>query len=357
MSNTPPAVTTASYYQQQCRMLHYAPDLQQMHTIEQLQHAEDQWLPYTQSVWRRWLLPTPRHLYLWGPVGRGKSFVMNCFYHATKLQPKQRTHFHDFMKYIHEHLRTIHRADPLKIIARKISCEYRVLCFDEFHVNDIADAMILSNLLQALSQEHLCILTTSNYAPHDLYRDGLQRELFLPTIRLIEKTFSIYHLDSGQDYRTVTPYNRDRYFYPHNAAATTHLAQLFHHCSLSNQCSGSRLLLGRPLHYVGEAAGVIWLTFEETCGTARSQLDYLELAKHYHTILLSHIPEIAPDYFSQARRLTWFIDVCYEKKIILYVSAATTPEKIYSQGILSHEFARTVSRLNEMCQSLWVNST
>jgi cell division protein ZapE len=291
----------------------------------------------------------PRSVYFWGGVGRGKSFLMDCFFDAVPYQRKRRVHFHAFMQEVQNALKE-HKGepDPLQKIAENIARETRLLCFDEFHVSDIADAMILGRLLEALFVRGMIFVMTSNYPPDGLYPNGLQRINFVPTIEMMKRRFDVIEIDDGTDYRLRTLEKMEIYLVPADDVAARKMREDFRRLAASDLEAGTVEILGRHMPVVGQAPGVIWFGFETLCGGLRSQNDYLEIARAHHTVLLSGVPRLSAHNASEARRFTWLIDVLYDHRVKLIMSAAVEPHELYTEGHNAHEFVRTVSRLIEM---------
>lgn len=291
----------------------------------------------------------PRSVYFWGGVGRGKSFLMDCFFDAVPYARKRRVHFHAFMQELHNDLKSLnHTADPLHTIADRISTNTRLLCFDEFHVSDIADAMILGRLLEALFERGVIFVMTSNYPPDGLYPNGLQRINFLPTIKLIKARFDVIEIDDGTDYRLRSLSQMETYLIPDDTKARERLTADFFKIAGFSGKGGEVEVLGRRIPAQRIAPGVVWFLFPALCGGPRSQNDYLELARANHTILLSAVPKMSATMSSEARRFTWLIDVLYDHRVKLIMSAEVPAEDLYREGHYANEFARTVSRLMEM---------
>jgi len=300
---------------------------------------------------RRMISPpmVPRGVYFWGGVGRGKSFIMDCFFAAVPYKRKKRIHFHAFMHQIHAELRQhAGKADPLVPVAERIAKETRLLCFDEFHVSDIADAMILGRLLELLFEKGVIFVMTSNYPPDNLYPNGLQRMNFLPTIELLKHKMDIMPLDGGQDYRLRKLEVMPVYHVPHDEETQRALAEYFAVAATMPGVEGSLEINGRKIKTIRQAPGVAWFDFFAICGDGRAQTDYLELVREYHTILVSNIPVLEVRHGAEARRFTWLVDVCYDHRVKLIISAATNPDDLYVEGPNAHEFFRTASRLTEM---------
>ena len=304
------------------------------------------------STFKRLLTPPmpPKGLYFWGGVGRGKSFLMDCFYDAVPYRRKKRIHFHAFMQQIHRDLdRYKGGPDPMLRIADQIAGELRLLCFDEFHVSDIADAMILGRLLDGLFAKGVILVMTSNYPPDRLYPNGLQRENFLPTIALLKRHLDVLEVEAGIDYRLRALDNVEIYHHPADAAAERKMLDYFRMVAGEDGKKGGSIeVLGRDIDTVRRGHGVIWFEFRTLCGGPRSQNDYLEIARGYHTVLLSHVPQMNRHQASEARRFTWLVDVFYDYKVKLIATADCAADALYTEGTQAGEFARTVSRLTEM---------
>ena len=291
----------------------------------------------------------PRSVYFWGGVGRGKSFLMDCFYDSVPYRRKRRVHFHAFMQEVQNDLRKFNNApDPLQKVADRISEHTRLLCFDEFHVSDIADAMILGRLLDALFDRGVIFVMTSNYPPDGLYPNGLMRINFLPTIEKIKQRFDVIEVDHGTDYRLRTLEKMEIYLVPHDDAAERKMAEDFRRLAASEGRGGSVEILGRNIDVVRQAPGVIWFDFVSLCGGPRSQNDYLEIASQFHTVILSGVPRMSAAMASEARRFVWLVDVLYDRRVKLIVSAECPPAELYTEGAMANEFHRTVSRIIEM---------
>jgi cell division protein ZapE len=304
------------------------------------------------STLKRLLAPPkpPRGVYFWGGVGRGKSFLMDCFYDAVPYRRKKRLHFHSFMQQIHRDLEQYKgEPDPVLKLAGQIAKDVRLLCFDEFHVSDIADAMILGRLLDGLFANGVIVVMTSNYPPDMLYPNGLHRESFLPTIALLKQHLDVFKVDSGIDYRLRALEQVEIYHYPSDAAAEQKMLEYFRMVAGEDGKKGGHIdVLGRRIDTVRRAHGVIWFDFRVLCGGPRSQNDYLEISRAYHTVLLSHIPQMTAHQSSEARRFTWLVDVFYDNKVKLIATADCPADALYTEGTQAGEFARTVSRLTEM---------
>ena len=304
------------------------------------------------STFKRLLSPPkpPKGVYFWGGVGRGKSFLMDCFYESVPYRRKKRIHFHAFMQQIHRDLEKFKgETDPMLKLAEEIGREVRLLCFDEFHVSDIADAMILGRLMEGLFSKGVIIVMTSNYPPDMLYPNGLHRESFLPTIALLNKHLDVFEVEAGIDYRLRALEQVEIYHYPSDDAAERKMLDYFRMVAGEDGKKGGKVeVLGRDIETVRRGNGVIWFDFRTLCGGPRSQNDYLEISRSYHTVLLSHIPKMTMHQASEARRFTWLVDVFYDHKVKLIATADCAAEDLYTEGTQASEFKRTVSRLTEM---------
>jgi cell division protein ZapE len=291
-----------------------------------------------------------RGLYLWGSVGRGKTLMMDLFYHALPFKEKQRQHFHRFMATVHDRLKQ-HRnvENPLELVADELSAETRVICFDEFAVTDIADAMLLGTLFAGLFARGVTLAATSNIPPDQLYAGGLQRQRFLPTIALLKEHTEIVHVDGGVDYRLRALERADVYQTPADEAANQRLTEFFEAIAPDEGDQGGTLeLFGRPISYRRAADGVIWFDFAAICDGPRSQDDYIELSRLYQTVLVSNVPLFDSTLENQARRFIALIDEFYDRRVKLILSAAAPATELYRGERLKHDFLRTQSRLQEM---------
>lgn len=304
------------------------------------------------SKLKRLLAPPkpPRGVYFWGGVGRGKSFLMDCFYDSVPYRRKKRLHFHSFMQQIHRDLEKYKgESDPMLKLAEQIGREVRLLCFDEFHVSDIADAMILGRLMEGLFAQGVILVMTSNYPPSMLYPNGLHRESFLPTIALLEKHLDVFEVEAGIDYRLRALEQVEIYHHPADPAAEKKMLDYFRMVAGEEGKQGGQInILGRDIATLRRGHGVIWFDFKTLCGGPRSQNDYLEISRAYHTVLLSQIPRMTQHQASEARRFTWLVDVFYDNKVKLIATADCAAEALYVEGTQASEFKRTISRLTEM---------
>jgi cell division protein ZapE len=304
-----------------------------------------------QSTLKKLFLPpeVPRGVYLWGGVGRGKSFLMDGFFATIAIRRKTRVHFHAFMRAVHEELATLKdEEDPLATVANRIAERHRLICFDEFHVSDIADAMILGRLFAALFERGVVFVMTSNYAPDGLWPDGLQRERFLPAIALINEWLDIVEVDAGIDYRLRALEQASVYQTPLGPPADAALAAAFERMRSGPDEDPRLTIEGRVLAALRVAGSAAWFDFATLCEGPRSQRDYLELARSFPVLLLSGVPVLTAEAGNSARRFTWLVDILYDHRVKLVISAAVPPEALYRAGPNQREFARTVSRLIEM---------
>jgi cell division protein ZapE len=299
----------------------------------------------------------PMGVWFWGGVGRGKSFLMDCFFEAVPYRRKRRVHFHAFMREVHERLRQFgSESDPLVRVAAQVARETRLMCFDEFHVSDIADAMILGRLMAALFDAGVLFCITSNYAPDGLYPGGLQRERLLPTIALLSDKLDVIKIDAGIDYRLRALAQADIYHVPADAAADLQLMQTFRRIAGGDGHQRPVKVQGREVAVVHRAPGVAWFDFAHLCDGPRSQVDYLDLAHRFHTVLVSGVPKMDERQASAARRFTWLVDVFYDHRVKLVLTAACPAEALYTTGTQAGEFQRTVSRLLEMRSHEYLSS-
>jgi cell division protein ZapE len=291
----------------------------------------------------------PRGVYMHGGVGRGKSFLMDCFYNAVPIRRKTRLHFHEFMREVHRELAGLQgTVNPLDELGQRMARRFKLICFDEFHVADITDAMILHRLLKALFDNGVGCVTTANFKPDDLYPDGLHRDRILPAIALLNQRMEVLGVDNGTDYRRRTLEQVKLYHTPLGEEAEADMERAFTELAEARDQAPVLHIEAREIHALRKAGGVVWFDFRTLCGGPRSQNDYLEIATQFHTVLLSNVPQMQVRMASEARRFTWLIDVLYDRRVKLILSAEVGPDALYVEGPLAHEFPRTVSRLNEM---------
>jgi cell division protein ZapE len=340
----------------------YTLDAAQRRAADRLARLDEQWWQYKHAR-RNALLKLvarpeiPRGVYLWGGVGRGKSFLMDCFFSTVPLVRKTRIHFHEFMRGVHRELDDVKgMADPLDEVGRRLARRARLICFDEFHVSDIADAMILHRLLAKLFELRTGFVMTSNYAPEALYPDGLHRDRLLPAIELLNSRLDVLQVDGGVDYRRRAMEQIATYLRPAGGEADAKLAAAFGQLAEADDDDPVLLIEARRIRARRRAGGVVWFDFEVLCGGPRSQNDYLEIARQFHTVLLSGVPRMSAAQASEARRFTWLVDVFYDHRVKLLLSADDAPEALYTAGALAAEFQRTVSRLLEMQSRAYLES-
>ena len=298
----------------------------------------------------------PKGLYFYGGVGRGKSFLMDAFFGCLPYRRKRRVHFHAFMAEIHQRLKVLKsEANPLKSVATEIAKETRVLCFDEFHVSDIADAMILGRLLENLLNEGVVLVATSNYAPSELYPQGQNRSSFLPTIALIESSLTVLNVDGGEDYRLRTLRPAEIFFTPADEENEAKLAKLFKEMAgITDLNPDISIIHSREIPHKAKSGRAIWFDFRALCFGPRSQSDYLYLAEHYEMVFLSGLEKLSPQEKAEARRLTWLIDVLYDFRVKLCATSAVDVNHIYTEGDFAEEFTRTASRMVEMQSEVYL---
>ncbi len=313
------------------------------HSVGERLRAHLRWLPAPAA-------PAQRGLYLWGGVGRGKTMLMDCFYESLHFSRRERTHFYRFMRQVHAQLRgATRRAQPLETVAHRLAQRARVICLDEFFVSDIADAMLLAGLFEGLFRRGVTLVTTSNTPPEELYKDGLQRERFLPAIELMRKNMDVLHLDGGIDYRLRQLEQAPTYLDSAQDPAPAQLKRRFAALA-GDSATGPRVLSieGRGIAAKDTGAGMAWFEFSELCEGPRSQNDYIELAREYHTIFMSNIPVFGAPDDDAARRFIAAIDEFYDRGVKIVVSAAAAPAALYRGERLQLEFQRASSRLIEM---------
>lgn len=332
----------------------YTADPAQLRAVAALQRCQDEWAAYKSrrgNALTKMLVkpPIPRGVYMYGGVGRGKSFLMDCFFQAVPLQRKTRLHFHEFMREVHRELQELKGVvNPLDELGKRIARRFRLICFDEFHVADVTDAMILHRLLDALFANRVSIVTTSNFQPDDLYPNGLHRDRILPAIELLKQHLEVMSVDNGTDYRQRTLEHLQLYHCPLGPAADAALTAAFNELAEAQDEDPVLHIEHRELRAQRRAGGVVWFDFKTLCGGPRSQNDYLEIAAQFHTLVLSGVPQMPPRLASEARRFTLLVDVLYDRRIKLILSAEVPAEALYTEGPLAHEFPRTISRLSEM---------
>jgi cell division protein ZapE len=345
----------ASLYQESLDRRGFVADASQRRAVERLQRLYEEWSAYKakrDTALKRLLIkpPPPKGVYLWGPVGRGKSFLMDALFLCVPLVRKRRVHFHHFMREIHREMEELKGVeDPLAAVAERTARRWRLVCFDEFHVADIADAMILGRFLEQSMDRGVEFVMTSNYGPDRLYENGLQRERFLPAIALIKARLDVVEVDGGTDYRRLKMEKLKVYHVGDGAV----LEKIFQELKDVEEEDHPLDVEGRKIRYRKRAGGLVWFDFDELCGGARSYADYVDLARRFHTVMLSGVPRMSARESDAARRFTWLVDVFYDDRVKLVVSAAAPPEDLFLDGgedarTAAAEFQRTASRLHEM---------
>ena len=319
--------------------------------LDRLAHELEAFKVARQSTLKRLLMPpeVPRGVYLWGGVGRGKSMLMDVFYGEVRIRRKTRVHFHAFMRDVHVALAELKEVeDPLAAVAEDIAGRHRLICFDEFHVAEIADAMILGRLLGALLGLGTVFVMTSNFRPDHLWPDGLQRERFQPAIDLIEGQLDVVQVDGGVDYRLRTLEQSRTWLVPAGPAADAELTRTFDAMANGPDDDLELSIEGRSIVARRRAGSAVWFDFAALCDGPRSQRDYLEIARRFAVVFVSDVPALGPATADQARRFTWLVDILYDHDVKLVASAAVEPDALYREGPAAHEFPRTASRLAEM---------
>ena len=345
-------------YEQSLGRRGFLADASQRRAVERLQQLFEEWSAYKKrrdTALKRLLIKPalPQGVYLWGPVGRGKSFLMDSFYLCVPLVRKRRVHFHHFMREIHRALDELRGTeDPLAEVAARTARRYRLICFDEFHVSDIGDAMILGRFLGEVMARGVVFCMTSNYPPDGLYPNGLQRGRFLPAIELLKSRLDVIEVDSGTDYRRLKM-ERMRVYHLNDEAA---LERIFLELKDVEEERHPLDVEKRTIAYRKRAGGLVWFDFQALCGGPRSYADYVDLARRFHTVMLSGVPRMSPRNADAARRFTWLVDVFYDDRIKLIVSAEAPPEALFPAGDNSAEFQRTASRLHEMQSTAYLQS-
>jgi len=347
-------------YDERCAAGAIRRDPAQAHAIERLESLHRALSGYTPAVRHGWLarfglgggIDVPKGLYLWGPVGRGKSMLMDLFFAAAPIAKKRRVHFHAFMLEVHNRIEAQRRRpsrQPTARVAATLAEEATLLCFDEFQVNDIADAMILERLFRALFDAGTIVVATSNRHPGRLYENGLQRDRFLPFIALLQQRLDTVELDSGRDYRLARMIGKPVYFHPLDDTVHRALAAAFADLTEGMpEHSETLTVMARPLDVPRAAGHTAWFTFAELCDRPLSAVDYLALAERFAAIIVEGIPRLGPRQRNAAQRFHILIDALYEAHTLLIASAEAPPQEIYVEGDGSFEFQRTVSRLMEM---------
>lgn len=335
-------------------------DEAQENAVKELQRLYDELTqPQKKLTWRVKLAsrfgkgmskPSIQGIYFWGGVGRGKTYLVDTFYECLPFKHKLRIHFHRFMHRVHEELKTLdQQQDPLKIVAKRFAAEARIICFDEFFVSDITDAMILGTLMEELFSHGIVLVATSNIIPDELYKNGLQRARFLPAIELLNQNTRIVNVDSGVDYRLRALKQAEIFHYPLDDTSYSNLKSYFCQLAPEDGVEGRDIeVAGRSIPSILDADGVAMFEFRALCDGPRSQTDYMELSRCYHTILVANVEQMGQSTDDIARRFIAMVDEFYERNVKLIMSAAVSLETLYTQGQLTFEFRRCLSRLKEM---------
>ncbi len=346
-------MTPQACYQRDLQQKGFSQDPAQAEAVRHLQQLYEA-LCHKPSLLQRLFNRRPkpvRGLYFWGGVGRGKTWLMDTFYHCLPFAQKRRMHFHHFMRWVHEELTALAgQKNPLTTVAECLAKEARVICFDEFFVTDITDAMILGGLLEQLFRCGVTLVTTSNVPPGQLYSNGLQRARFLPAIGLIEQNTHVVNVDGGIDYRLRLLEKAATYHWPLNDENRARLEGIF--ADLADpvsMVSGQPMeIAGRSINSVKHSDGVAWFTFADLCDGPRSQNDYIEIAYLFHSVIVQDLPQFDASRNDQARRFIALVDEIYDQGVKLIISSEVPPEALYPSGTLHFEFQRTISRLQEM---------
>lgn len=372
-------MTPLERYREQLAGGKFHPDTQQEQVVQDLQHiydavlmAEKQRKKFWQHSLNKLKLSKPRvvkGLYLWGPVGVGKTSLLDLLYDSLPLQKKIRLHFHHFMQHVHQELKRLEgHTNPLELVALRFVKHAKIICLDEFLVTDIADAMLLANFLKALFAQGVTLVTTANTQPDELYRHGLQRARFLPAIELLKKYLKVIHLDTKQDYRLRRQKPASNYFCPLDNFAERSMQESFvyyeqkknfaeqdpisqpldHSLKQCSEVKNGLEITGRFIPVVRRSQQVIWFDFHDICASPRSQLDYLEIARHFSTVLISQVPQFLEKERNAVSYFIKLVDVFYDARVHLILSAAVPVKDLYPRGDLAEEFKRTKSRLIEM---------
>jgi cell division protein ZapE len=357
------AMTVLDLYRDALRRRGFEPDASQHAAVARLQQLFEEWGDYKRrraTALRRLIVhpPLPRGVYLWGPVGRGKTFLMDSFYRCLPLVRRRRVHFHHFMRDVHRELDELKgTVDPLDTLAARIAKRYRLICFDEIALSDVADALILGRLIGRTLEKGVVYCMTSNYHPDELYKGGLKREDFLPAIDLVKSRLDVIQVDGGVDYRRRALQQVKAYHAPLAPDTDGALMQAFRRLAEVEEEHHELDVEGRVIPYRHRAGGVVWFDFKVICGWGRSQNDYIDLAKRFHAVVVSGVPRMSLEQADAARRFTLLVDVFYDQRVKLILSAEAAPDQLLLRGSRSgdaqlqamiFQFNRTASRLAEM---------
>ena len=342
-------------FEQELKRRGYAPDAAQLIAVARLEQLGVA-LARRRRSWLQWLpgkrgAPAARGVYLWGAVGRGKTWLMDLFFASVPAVARRRQHFHHFMRDVHAELAALHgQSEPLRVVARELARHARLLCLDELFVEDIADAMLLATLFEALLRQGVALVITSNVPPAGLYRDGLQRARFLPAIALLESELDVLEVDGGSDYRLRQLRQAPVYLSLADPAASRRaMSAWFERLADPHGNTDRKLqICGRTLRALRRRGDVVWFRFRTLCDGARSTADYVQIAHQFHTVLLSSVPQLGAGKDAAARRFIALVDEFYDRGVKLIVSAACDPPSLYQGSRLAPEFKRTASRLVEM---------
>lgn len=359
MSNTSNQLSPWQQYQQDLLRADFQYDAAQENAVKNLQRLYEDFLSADNkkpSFFTKLFNPGAtataevQGIYFWGGVGRGKTYLVDTFFDCLPTDKKMRIHFHRFMHRVHDEMNKLTQAeDPLKQVAKTLAEETSIICFDEFFVSDITDAMILGTLLDELFKLGVVFVTTSNIIPDDLYKNGLQRARFLPAIALLKKHCDVVNVDSGVDYRLRALEKAEIYHFPCDEQADINIHTYFQQLAPEEGEQDTNIEIeGRSIDVREVADGVVWFNFSAICESARSQLDYMEISRIYHSVLLSNVKQMGRDNDDAARRFIAMVDEFYERNVKLIISAQVALEELYTDGSLGFEFKRCISRLQEM---------
>lgn len=351
-------MTLLTHYKERIKQREFEEDAAQIYAISLLEDLKNEIEARDKTPWWKRLIsskkPKPKGLYLYGGVGRGKSFVMDLFFESVSISKKKRLHFHEFMRMVHDYIHTnrnrVRLDQALPEFAKEFKQQTTLLCFDEFHVTDIADAMILGRLFEHLWEHGLIVVATSNWAPENLYKDGLQRDLFLPFIQLLKGKMDVYHLDGGIDYRLEKIKNDDFYCYPDNDANQAKMNKMFAIMTEGHEVGPKTLKVkGHDLYIPSQSDHrIARFDYKNIIDKDYGALDFLELAQMYEVVMIDHVPQWTKDQKNEVKRFMVLVDALYDQEKQVILSAQVPMEELYLEGTLKFEFERTLSRLQEM---------